>query len=160
MPRPIEDDAVTAVVPAPEGGLILSDAALAAYEAMFASVPESDTGGFGPMLETIAMADLPGQLDAPWRSEGLKPYTDRLLRFESIRKAPSDFEGGLPWYLIVTAADLSTGEQLTLTTGAVAVVAQLVRAHALGALPLDATPRRSKRPNAAGYYSYHLEVGR
>jgi hypothetical protein len=73
----------------------------------------------------------------------------------------SEFAGGLPFFLIVDAADLETGELVTITTGAVSVVAQLAKAHQLGQIPgWRVVPRQAERPSASGYYPQHLEVMR
>ena len=131
-----------------------------AYEAMIANVPEATGDGVERILEQIAAAERPEDLDRPWRTDGLAEFADQPLMVRSIRKLPSDFEGGLPWFLVVEAATVATGDLITLTTGAVSVVAQLVRAWSLGAFPLVVIPRRSPRPSRAGYFAWHLEMER
>jgi len=53
---------------------------------------------------------------------------------------------------------MDNDEEIVWTTGSVSVVAQLVKAFMLGALPLYATIRKAERPTANGYYPQHLEV--
>jgi hypothetical protein len=158
----------TEIVPAPEGAEIETPSGLAtftpevqaAYEPMLMLVPEASGDGFESILMQIAAANDVSELDAPWRSDGLARFIDSPLRFDSIRRLPSDFESGIGWYLIAEAVDRSTGERVTLTTGALSVVAQLVRAWALGQFPVNATPRRAKNPTAAGFYPVHLQIDR
>ncbi len=133
---------------------------VAAYEAMIDLVPDAGGEGFDGILEQIARAGGLADLDAPWRSGGLEDYANVPLAVLAIRKMPSDFPGGLPWFLVVDAAVVETGERVTFTTGAVGVVAQLVKAHQLGAFPLVVIPRQSARPTASGYYPQHLEISR
>ena len=129
-----------------------------AYEAMIASVPDAGGDGFESILAAIALASAPSQLDAPWRSTGLAGFANTPLVVTGIRKMPSDFPGGLPWFLIIDAANLLTGEVVSITTGAVSVVAQLVKAWSLDAFPLRVVPRIAERPSANGYFPQHLEI--
>lgn len=133
---------------------------VAAYEAMIVSVPDAGGDGFDGILAQIAEAADLAALDAPWRSGGLEAWADVPLAILGIRKLPSDFPGGLPWFLVVDAATVDDGEKVTFTTGSVGVVAQLVKAHQLGAFPLVVTPRQSARPTSSGYYPQHLEISR
>jgi len=133
---------------------------VAAYEAMIVSVPDAGGDGFDGILEQIARADGLADLDAPWRSGGLEEYANVPLAILGIRKMPSDFPGGLPWFLVVDAATVDDGERVTFTTGAVGVVAQLVKAYQLGAFPLVVIPRQSARPTSSGYFPQHLEIAR
>lgn len=139
---------------------VLSPAVVATYEAMIATVPEAGAGGFESILEQLANATDVYQLDAPWRSAGLADYRNRRLVVTGIRRMVSDFAGGLPWFLILDAADRETGEKLAITTGAVSVVAQLVKAWDLGKFPLEVIPRVADRASSAGYYPMHLEMVR
>jgi hypothetical protein len=147
------EDEQAEVLPAP-----LSTGVVASYESMLASIPDAGEGGYERILELIAQADDPAELDAAWRTDDLANLAGIPLTIRSISKAPSDFQGGLPWFLIIDAVNEVTGEKLTVTTGAVSVVAQLVRAFAIGALPLRARPVVSERPTSKGYYPQHLEV--
>jgi hypothetical protein len=125
---------------------------------MIADIPEAGGDGYASILAQLATAEHPDDLDAPWRSGGLEEFVNQPLVIRGIRKMPSDFQGGLPWFLVADAAVVATGELVSITTGAVAVVAQLAKAHALGAFPWRVIPRQSERPSARGYYPQHLEV--
>lgn len=154
-----EEGAEGAVVPVTgESPAVLSPHVVDAYEAMIESVPEAGGDGFESILEAIAMAQDARELDAPWRSNGLDELANVPLVVTGIRKMPSDYPGGLPWFLVIDGAVRATGERVTVTTGAVSVVAQLVKAHQLGAFPLVVIPRVSARPSRSGYYPVHLEV--
>ena len=150
----------SAVVPAAPTAAARMDAVVEVYEGIFASIPEAGDEGATAILEQILRADAPDALDAPWRSTGLEPFVDQRLIVRGIRKAASEFAGGLPWFLILDCVDPATGETISTTTGAVAVVAQLVRAFGMGWLPLEVVVRRASRPSKSGYYPMHLEVVR
>jgi hypothetical protein len=141
-----------AIAPTPVRGDVIDT-----YESMIEQVPDAGNSGFEGILEAIALAGSAADLDAPWNANGLGKYAGVPLVVTGIRKMQSDFEGPLPWFLIVDGAVLSTGEKIAATTGALGVVAQLVRAHALGAFPWACIPRYSKRATAEGYYPMHLE---
>lgn len=130
-----------------------------AYESMLASVPEAGDSGFERILEVIAQAQDVSDLDAAWRSRGMEDLAGIPLTVQGITKMPSDYQGGLPWFLVVDATVETTGEKVTVTTGAVNIVAQLVKAWSLGAIPgLRARPVVAERPSKSGYYPQHLEV--
>lgn len=143
-----------------EPGTPIRPEVVAAYESMIATVPEAGGDGFDGILAQLADAADVAALDAPWRSGGLEEWTNVPLAILGIRKMPSDYQGGLPWFLVVDAATVESGEKVTFTTGAVGVVAQLVKAHTMGAFPLVVIPRQSARPTSSGYYPQHLEIAR
>jgi len=148
------------VIPAGEPGVPIRAETLAAFEAMIVDVPEAGGEAFESILGSIIRGNDVLDLDAPWRSAGLEELVNVPIVVLAIRKMPSDYQGGLPWFLVVDYADAGTGELSTFTTGAVSVVAQLVKAWAMGALPLACTLRQSERPSRAGYYPQHLEIAR
>lgn len=143
-----------------EHPIVLRPSVVEAYESMITSVPEAGADGFDSILAALAMATDVADLDAPWRSTGLTAVANVPIRVTGIRKMPSDFPGGLPWFLIIDGAIIDTGETVAITTGAVSVVAQLVKAWALDAFPLDVVPRIAARPSRSGYFPQHLEIVR
>jgi len=123
------------------------------------NVPEAGDEGELSILRQIMSATSVAELDSPWTAEGLAVYADRIIRVDAIRRAPSDFEDGLGWYLLLDIIDMDKdGERHTITTGSLSVCGQLIKAHALGALPLAVIPRRAKRPSRRGYFPMHLEI--
>lgn len=142
----------------PDVPTVLSKGVVDAYESMIATVPESGGDGMESILVAIAAAEHPDDLDAPWRTTGLEALLNVPIRVLGIRKVPSDYPGGLAWFLVIDAAVVPTGELVTITTGAVAVVAQLIRAYHKGWMPWTVIPRESERPSAKGYRPQHLEA--
>lgn len=153
-----EDQAVVPITQ--DAPVALRPDVILAYEAMIATVPEAGGDGMDGILEAIARASGVADLDAPWRSSGLEDWANAPLRITGIRRMPSDYEGGLPFFLVIDAVVLSTGELITVTTGAVSIVAQLAKAWSAGWFPLDVIPRRAARASARGYFPMHLEVRR
>ena len=160
---------MTTETEAPEGansqavvsGQVIPNQAVAAFAAMAADIPEAGDGGFEGILAQLLAVEDPAALDAPWRSDGLTELLGRPLRIDGLRRMESEYDSGLPFFLIIQAADLETGEQLTVTTGAVSVVAQLTKAWSLGLIPgFRVVPRQADRPSKSGYYPQHLEVMR
>jgi hypothetical protein len=129
-----------------------------AYDSMLAAIPDAEGEGYERILEQIAQATDPADLDAPWRAGDLAELDGIPLTILGVRKRPSDFGGGLPWFLIVDAVVENTGEHVTITSGAVSVVAQLTKAYALNAFPLRVRPVVAERPTASGYYPQRLEI--
>ena len=138
-------------------GPALAPDAVAPYESMMAAIPDAEGGGYESILDQIAAATNVADLDAPWRAGGLADYADQQLIVTGLRKMPSEYSGGLPWFLVVDAVVKVSGERATFTTGAIGPVAQLVKAYALGALPVTIVPKESERKTKSGYSVWHLE---
>lgn len=142
------DQQATPVAAPDSTSVLLSGPAIRAYEAMLADVPEASGSGYEAIAAQLAQAQSLADLEAPWRTEGGQKYLDQWLTITGIRKVPSDYAGGLGWFLVVDAATIPDGERVSFTTGSVNVVAQLVRAHALDLFPLQAklVNLRSNKP--------------
>jgi hypothetical protein len=150
---PAEDTATTAPVPVRQ----VEGQVVDYYESILESVPDAGGDGIEGILEQIAAAQDATGLDDPWRAGGLAKYLDKPLVIQSISKMPSDFGSGLSYFLVVDGAERATGEKVTVTTGSLSVVAQLLKAWQLDLFPVLVIPRASKRPTKDGYYPQHLE---
>lgn len=149
----------TPSAPAPEqpiSGPVISGDALVQYESMLAGVPDVEAASYDRILEQLAAATSLEDLEAPWRARGGEQYLGQWLIIRGIRKMPSDFRGGLPWFLVVDAALADGGKAVTFTTGSVNVVAQLVKAHALDLFPVEAMLLQADKPTRDGYYPQRL----
>lgn len=150
-----KDQAPASNLPAP-----VPITALDQYAGMLAEVPEAGADAWESIVTAIAGAATIDEIDAPWQADGLKEYKDSPLRVTAIRKMPSDFDGGWGLYLVVDAVDVASGEKVVTTTGSVACVAQLVKAHALKAFPVVVIPRVAPKPSRNGFFPMHLELAR
>lgn len=139
---------------------VLNPATIAAYGAMLELVPDAGEGGMDGILLALAQASDPADLDAPWRTAGLGELVGIALHVTGIRKAPSDYAGGLPFFLIIDGAIKETGETVAVTTGAIGAVAQLLNAMRLGAFPLTVIPRLAGQPQPGRNQPIYLEVVR
>lgn len=106
------------------------------FGGMLEAIPWGGDAGETFFIDALANAgDLAG-LEAPWEATNWGDMEGVPVLVRSLKRMPSDKGGGFGIYLIAEAEDLETGDGLTLVTGSNAVVAQLVRAHALGLLPV------------------------
>lgn len=145
--------------PAPAGtAMTIRPDLVAAVEIMMDDIPEAGGDAFESIIGAIIRVGDVRDLDAPWRSAGMGELANQRIRIDAIRKSPSDFPGGLPFFLLCDGAFVETGEVFTVTTGAVSVVVQLAKAHQLGALPLVCIPRVADRPSKSGNFPMHLEM--
>lgn len=119
-------------------------------------IPDSnaDDDAYVRILEQLAGAQTLEDLQAPWDSNGLQKYIDQSLLITAIRKSPSRFQGGFAHFLVLDAKT-KDGELVTTTTSSGSCVVQLVKARALGQLPLLCIPRGAL--TAQGYTAMHLE---
>jgi len=129
-----------------------------AFLGMLDGVPEPDGDAAANIVGAILGAETAADLDKPWDSDGMRELFDQVVIVESITKRPSDYTGGLGVYLGCQCLIEATGERKFVSCGGVSAVAQLVRAHTLGALPLAVIPVKAKKATTAGYWPYHLEI--
>lgn len=131
---------------------------VAAVEILMDDIPEAGQDAFESIIGNLLTANDARDLDAPWRTAGLGELANARIVVHGIRKSPSDYPGGLPFFLLVDGAYEDTGEIFTVTTGASSVVVQLAKAHNLHAFPLRCIPRIADRPSRNGYRPMHLEM--
>lgn len=99
-------------------------------------------------------------VDAPWQSRKLSDWNGEIITVHTLKRMPSDLDADVPYYLVVQGVEGKTGKPVTATTSSKAVMAQLLKLHLLGALPLSVIPRKTERPTARGFYPEHLEIVR
>jgi hypothetical protein len=148
----------------PEGEVAVRNSAtrelevMRSFAEMAAAIPTDDGDPTARILGQVLSAGSVEALNDPWETEDTAKLLGRVITVSSLKRQESTLEGGLGMYLVVTAVDTNTGETLTFTTGSVSVVAQLVKAHALGALPLKCELVQSDRPSKNGRHPQHLKV--
>ncbi len=142
----------------PGTALNVMDGALARKFAEMATLIPSETGdGAERILAQILAAPSWENLSDPWESSNAAALAGKTLLIRSCLRRPSDFKDGLGVFLVVDSLNTETGEQVVWTTSAVAIVAQLVRAYALGDLPAYAHIVVAERPTERGYHPHHLK---
>lgn len=139
------------------GAVVLSQQAVEVFESMLGAIPEGGDDAWERILGQLANAADVRDLDAPWRSDGMRDYANQPLVITEVKRSPSAFTAGVGWFLVVQAATRD-GVLHTITTGAVGIVGQLVKAYNLDALPLRCIPRVADRPTRRGYFPMHLEI--
>lgn len=110
------------------------------------------------MAAAILNAEDPEDWEAIFTGKSIKDSAGAKVRFVSLRKAPSDFEGPVPYFLIAEIINLETGESDVLTISSVMSMLQLVAAYHRGWLPLDAEVVRKDRPTKRGFHPIHLKA--
>src|SRR5262249_53464257 len=141
------------------GGLAIQDEGLLAMFARMATmIPAESDAGMERILAQVLNAEHWDELDAPWETSAVEAMAGKRLAFRRVERRPSDFREGLGIFLVCHCAGVDTGEEIVVTTGSVGVVGQLVRAYALGAMPLVAEFVIAERPTRDGYHPHHLKV--
>lgn len=145
--------------PEPDGAApVISEQVLVALLDAVEKIPATGAGGLDGILETLLAAQSIDDLNAPWNGTSGRELAGRRLRLTDVIRRPSQFEDGPQLFLVVTAADAKTGERVTMTTSALAVILQVAVAWNLGMFPLLVDVTVAERPTARGYYPYHLTV--
>lgn len=150
--------AVPAVADGDGGQVAIPDHLLEQIITAVQKIPEAaDSDQFG-IIAQLLQAKTFGDLNKPWESTPGRALAGRRLRITSVTRRPSEFDGGPEIFLIVQATDLGTGEQVTFTTSALAVIVQLAAAVNSDWLPLTADVAAAKKPTKRGYTPYHLNI--
>jgi len=101
---------------------------------------ESVTDVFGGSGELVKVKEILGK-------------SIRVLSLDGVR--PSEFEGGVGFYLVVNAAD-NDGDTFSLAVGVTDGIVKLLKLNELGALPRWVAFEESTRKTANGYYPINL----
>jgi len=121
-------------------------------------IPAEGGGGVEGILAQLLSAETVDDLNAPWETTNGRSLAGRTLVIRDIIRRPSSFAEGPQLFLVVQSADRKTGEELTWTTSALAVILQLAVAYVMGMFPLQAEVVVAERPTERGFYPYHLRV--
>lgn len=143
----------------PQAPVPVSDDALAMMEPILRGIPQVGDDVYENIMSTLLNAQTPAELDKPWRNESLSEWVDRRITVTGLRWAPSDYEGGWGFFLVVDFVDGETGEKMVGTTGSGSIVAQLGVAYSRGWMPLDCVIRQATRPTERGFYPLHVDIG-
>lgn len=136
--------------------LELSPALIERFKDMVSAIPLADTtGGQERLVEQILGSITQEALDKPWTERGLPLGV--YVQVTGVEAAPSDFKGGLPFYLIADCVDVETGEAVKYTIGGTSAVCQLTAAFVNGLLPWVCKLVRAEKASANGFYPEHLE---
>lgn len=135
-------------------------AVVARIQTMLDQVPGSEGDGLVLILEQLLAAESPEDLDRPWNTKGMSDYLGRPLMLSGIKKVPSQFRDNTGFFLMVDGVDTTTGEEMSFTTSALAVMVQLIACHVNGWFPRLFIPEQATEPTEDGYYPQHLKVYR
>lgn len=131
---------------------------LAKFAEMATMIPAEGGGGMERILEQILSATSWESLDDPWESSKAEQLAGKILRLDYAERRPSDYRDGLGIFLVLHCVDTANGEQVVVTTSAVSVIGQVVRAYALKAMPLYVEFVIAARATERGYHPHHLKV--
>lgn len=145
--------------PGKEVATVVSPGTLALFAQMAVNIPEAnDDEAYEEIVLTLLGAEGLDGLNAPWDTDASEKLSGKRLKIEEITRRPSDFAGGLGMYLVCKGIVLDNGEKFTWSTGSVAIVAQLARAHFLNAFPVIAELIIAETTTAKGYRPQHMKI--
>jgi hypothetical protein len=127
------------------------------FAEMAMTIPDDDAGGMDRIIEQIIGARSWEDLNAPWESTDAEKLVGHILKVDKLTRRPSDFRSGLGIFLVVRSVDVRTHEEIVWTTGSIAIVAQLVQAYLMGAIPCFVEIVIAERPTEAGFRPHHLK---
>jgi hypothetical protein len=143
----------TDVVPVKE----LSAELVATFSQMAMIIPEGDDNAMEQIMLAVLAAGSWEQLSDPWETDNAERLAGKTLLIERVTRHPSDIAGGLGIFLVAHGTDMRSGEKVVFSTGSLGVMAQLVRAHTAGWLPLFAQLVIAERATKDGFRPQHLK---
>jgi hypothetical protein len=145
--------------PGTDVATVIGQEALNLFAAMAAGIPETaGEDAYDEILTQILSAGSVPELNAPWDTHKAEQLEGHRLRIDSIKRSASDFADGLGMYLVCKGVNLTSGEKITVTLGAISVVAQLAKVHYLDGFPLLCRIVIAERPTKRGYRPIHLNI--
>jgi hypothetical protein len=135
----------------------LSPELIATFSQMALLIPEDETNAMESILGQIFGAETWENLGDPWDTATAEQLAGKTFLIERVTRHDSDLAGGIGVFLVVHAVEMRTGEQIVFSSGSLAVMAQLVRAHTAGWLPLFAQLVIAERPTKDGFRPQHLK---
>jgi hypothetical protein len=127
------------------------------FSRMAMIIPEPDDNAMENILEQILGASSWEELADPWDTDNAEKLVGKTIRIDRVTRHPSDFSGGIGVFLVMHGVEMRTGEKIAAPVGSLAVMAQLVRAHTAGWLPLFAEMVIADRPTKEGFRPQHLK---
>jgi hypothetical protein len=137
---------------------VISDELAVKFARMATLIPAEDGAGYERIVGALLNAKTLDDLNAPWEASKAERLVGTVLRLDAATRRPSDFKQGLGVFLVLHCTDTRTGEKVTVTTGAVSVVAQVVNLYATNKIPAYIEFVVAERPTEAGYRPHHLRV--
>lgn len=134
---------------------------LAAFRDMALLLPEASTeDGSVRIIEQIMQASSLDELDSVWGTDDAEELIGVWQEIQSAERSISTMEGSLGIFLIVRGVRTDTGESVVWTTGSTSIVAQIVKAYALGAMPFVARIVKAEKASSNGFFPQHLEIAK
>lgn len=140
------------------GDVVLAPDVIDMFVSMIGLIPDAESGGQDNILRTIFAATTPEELEAPWNARDNKFPLGVVVRVESVAKRPSDYAGGLPFYMVCQATNLETGEATEYQTGSVSCTAQIAQAVFNEQLPIQVKLVQAAKASKNGYFPEHFEI--
>lgn len=128
----------------------LSKKTLDEFARMATALEEYDAGGGDGILQEIFAANTVDDYNKILGGERALPM-NKSIKVERVRYAQSDFNAGLPFYLVIDGVDMTNGEVGQWVSGAQTVVAMLTRAAFAGHLPVIGRAYESAKPTKDGF---------
>ncbi len=136
----------------------LSPAVVAQFVEMVRLIPQDEGAAMDRIAEQILTAGTWEDLDAAWQTDKIAHLLEVEQKIESLSVQPSSYAGGLPFFLVVHAVRLDTGEVCVWSTSSVSMCLQLAKAYHAQWLPLKAKIVQAERASRNGYHPQHLAI--
>lgn len=121
---------------------------------MVSVLPDFEPGTGDDIMIRLLKAKSIEETEDVFKGRGLP--MDVPIIITDLAKAPSDYAGGLGFYIVINAITPHNGEQAIYNTGSQSILGQLLSWHAAGELPVRCIARRSTKKTRAGFYPQQL----
>lgn len=135
----------------------LSKTVLEQFAKMASALEAYPAGGLDSILTQIFEATSLDDYNKIFEGDRGLPL-DTNVQISRVRYAPTDYPGGLPFYLVCDGVNLKTGEAKEFTVGATVVVGTLVRAAFNEHLPCRGFMYEAPDETKAGFTAYNWKM--
>lgn len=109
------------------------------------------------IIGQILSAETVDEVLASGTTTPARDILERPIVMGDVKFLNSEYEQGAPFFAVIDAVDVQTGERLPVSCGGKKVLAQLLKCKSHGWFPQKVVFRQSARPTKAGYFPLRLE---
>lgn len=132
------------------------------YKTILDRIPEpADDDGTGMIIDILnakTADDLLGEAELPSAQDIAERYPRKMFLITDLIRRDSDLDNGMPYYVIASLVDESTGETIRINTSAATPLAKIAKLYDFGALPARVAFTLSDKPTKAGYRPVNMTV--
>lgn len=137
---------------------ITREVLLAQYGDILQEIPMAEDGdGFGIIVD-ILNATSWEDLNRDAEMDDMRDWVGKRIKVTNMIRRESTLDNGMPWYLIVDAVDVKSGELVKINTSSGSIMAKLAMLHHWGNIPAVMTVTKAEKATKAGFHPLDVTI--